>query len=96
MTIFRSELIQPMSLRYEFLSSNDPDMIGVEVSLNGNVLIDVSMDEFGSTSVLFDTDGGQFEFDLDGIRSVLDKCEAELSAWRDRLRETGGIWEQVG
>lgn len=92
MTTFRSELIEPSSLHYQFVSSNEPDLIGVEVSLDSNVLIDMSMNELGLTSVLFDTDGGQFEFDLNGIRSVLNKCEVELSAWRERLCEPGEIW----
>ena len=93
MTIFRCERVDPERLTYQFVSSNDPDLIGVEVELDGNVLIDVSMDAFGLTSVLFDTDGGQFEFDLAQLRSVLDKCETELSAWRERLIQPGEIWE---
>ena len=79
-------------LTFQFVSSNDPDLIGVEVMLDGNLLIDVSMDEDGRTSVLFDTDGGQFEFDLTSLRTVLDKCETELSAWRQRLMLPGEIW----
>jgi hypothetical protein len=95
MTTFRSELIESSSLRYQFVSSNDPDLIGVEVSLSDNVLIDVSMNEQGLTSVLFDTEGGHFEFDLNDIRSVLNKCEIDLSAWRDRLCAPGEIWEDA-
>ncbi len=93
MIIFRSKLVDPEQLTYQFVSANDPDLIGVEVALDGNVLIDVSMDAQGLTSVLFDTDGGQFEFDLERIRAVLNKCEAELSAWREWLIQPGEIWE---
>ncbi len=93
MTIFRSDLVDPELLTFQFVSANDPDIIGVEVALGGNVLIEVSMDQQGQTSVLFDTDGGQFEFDLTQLRGVLDKCDAELAAWRERLMEPGGIWE---
>lgn len=92
MTIFRSDLVDAERLEFQFVSSNDPDLIGVEVMLDGNMLIDVSMDQHGLTSVLFDTDGGQFEFDLVQIRATLNKCETELLAWRDRLMKPGEIW----
>jgi hypothetical protein len=92
MTIFRCDLIELEKLTYTFLSSNDPDLIGVEVMLDGNVLIDFSINEEGETSVLFDQDGGSMEFDLVSLRKVLDKCESELSAWRARLMVPGGIW----
>lgn len=94
MTTFRSNLVDAERLTFQFVSSNDPDLIGVEVMLDGHLLIDVSMDESGQTSVLFDTDGGQFEFDLATVRSVLDRCESELSAWRQRLMMPGEIGEQ--
>jgi hypothetical protein len=94
MTIFRSNLVDAERLEFQFVSSNDPDLIGVEVMFDGNVLIDVSMDEGRQTSVLFDTDGGQFEFDFASLRAVLDKCQTELSAWRQRLMMPGEIWEQ--
>ena len=94
MTIFRSELIDTERLTYQFVSANDPDIIGVEVALDGNVLIDISMDAAGQTSVLFDEDGGQMEFDLAGLRQVLDKCESELKAWQQRLVEPGAIWSE--
>ena len=93
MTTFRSDLVDPEHLEFQFVSANGPDIIGVEVMLKGNVLIDMSIDEHGQTSVLFDTDGGQFEFDLAQLRAVLDRCEAELTAWRHRLTKPGEIWE---
>ncbi|UIJ45002.1 hypothetical protein LZK98_18415 [Sphingomonas cannabina] len=93
MITFRSDLVDPKRLKFQFVSSNDPDLIGIEVTLDGNVLIDVSMDEKGQTSVLFDTDGDAFEFDLAQLKTVLEKCETELSAWRWRLMTPGGIWE---
>ena len=92
MTIFRCELIDIKRLTYQLFSANDPDIICVEVALDGNVLIDVSMDASGHTSILFDEDGGQMEFELGGLRQVLDKCESELEAWRGRLTEPGQIW----
>ena len=95
MTIFRSDLVDANALAYTFTSANDPDIIGVEVALDGNVLIDVAMNQFGQTSVLFDQDGGQMEFDLADLRQVLDKCECELVAWRERLIAAGGIWEGI-
>jgi hypothetical protein len=93
MTIFRCDLIDPNLLTYTFTSANDPDIIGVEVALDGNVLIDCAMDQMGQTSVLFDQDGGQMEFDLAQLRQVLDKCEGDLIAWREGLMVAGGIWE---
>ncbi|MBB4097588.1 hypothetical protein [Sphingomonas kyeonggiensis] len=93
MTIFRSSLVDPELLTFQYVSANDPDTIGVEVALGGKVLIDMSIDQHGRTSVLFDTDGGQFEFDLTQLRGLLDKCDAELAAWRERLMEPGRIWE---
>ncbi len=93
MTIFRSKLIDPERLTYQFVSAKDSDLIGVEVALDGNVLIDVSMDAQGLASVLFDTDGGQFEFDIVLFKGVLDKCETELSVWRERLIQPGEMWE---
>lgn len=92
MTIFRSELIDIDQLTYQFLSANDPDIIGVEVMLDGNVLFDISMNHAGETSVLFDSDGWKAEFDLNRLRSVLAKCEAELNTWRERLRKPVEIW----
>ncbi|HVJ02787.1 MAG TPA: hypothetical protein VM662_11440 [Sphingomonas sp.] len=94
MTIFRSELIDTERLKFQFVSSNDPDLIGVEVYQGDNLLVDVSMDQHGQTSVLFDSDQeGSMEFDLQSLRHLLDRCEAELSAWRERLKAPGEIWE---
>jgi hypothetical protein len=95
MTIFRCDLIDPERLTYLFVSSNDPDTIGVEVMLDGNVLIDFSMNQRSEISVLFDQDGGSMEFDLASLREILGKCEGELSAWRARLVVPGGIWSVV-
>ena len=95
MTIFRSNLIDPNLLTYTFTSANDPDIIGVEVALDGNVLIDCAMDQMGQTSVLFDQDGGQMEFALVDLRQVLDKCECDLVSWRERLIADGEIWEEI-
>lgn len=92
MTIFRSELIDVGQLLYRFVSANDPDIIGVEVMLGDDVLLDISMNAAGETSVLFDADGWKAEFDLNDLRGVLEKCEADLLAWRDRLTESGEIW----
>ena len=94
MIIFRSNLIDPRKIAYQLVSSNDPDMIGVEVMLDGNKLIDVSMNEHGETSLLFDHDGGEMEFDLSEFRLVLDRCESDLNAWRKRLIAAGEIWSK--
>ena len=95
MTIFLCDRIDPSELTYTFTTANDPDIIGVEVDLGGNVLIDVTMDQMGQISVVFDQDGGQIEFELVDLRQVLDKCEQELIAWRERLIASGGLWEGV-
>jgi hypothetical protein len=64
MTIFRSNQIEVGKLQYVFKSANDPDIIAIKGMLDGSVLIDVSIDHGGTTSVLFDTDGGQMELGL--------------------------------
>lgn len=92
MTIFRSDLIDIDKLTFQFVSANDPDTIGVEVMLDDNVLIDMSMDADGRTSVLFDADGAITEFDLNELRGLLSRCEADLTAWRERLAKPGAIW----
>ena len=92
MTIFRFNLIQSDKLKYVFTSANDPDIISIEVMLDGNALIDFSMDSEGATSVLFGIDGGQMEFQVNDLRAVLDKCEIELALWREELSKPGKLW----
>ena len=92
MTTFLSNRVEVSRLTFQFVSSNDPDLICVEVVLDGNVLIDVSMDRDGQTNVSFDEDGGEMEFDLGELRSLLDKCETDLRDWRERLVAPGEIW----
>ncbi|WP_069310040.1 hypothetical protein [Porphyrobacter sp. LM 6] len=77
------------------MSSSEPDTIGVEVALDGNVLLDVSMDEDGKITVLFDEDGHQAEFELNELRAVLTKCETELNDWRNRLTAPGEMWSKT-
>ena len=93
MTISRCDLIDRERLAYQFVSANDPDTIGVEVTLDGNVLIEVSMNPDGRAIVLFDQDGGSMEFDLSDLRQVLEKCERELAEWRGNLIGPGEIWD---
>ena len=92
MTIFRSSLIDPAGLRYQFVSANEPDTIGVEALLEGDILVEVMMDQAGQTSVLFNGESRILEFDLTDLRLILDKCESELNAWRKRLMEPGQLW----
>lgn len=94
MTIFRFNFVDVSKLTYAFVSSSEPDAIGVEVALDGNVLLDLSMDEDGKITVFFDEDGHQAEFELNELRAVLAKCETELNDWRNRLIEPGGIWSK--
>ena len=93
MTISRCDLVDVDRLTLQFVSSNESNTIGVEVMLDGNTLMDMTMDRAGQTSVLFDTDGGQFEFDLTSLKALLDRCIADLTAWRDQLVAPGGMWE---
>ncbi|AOL94622.1 hypothetical protein BG023_111696 [Porphyrobacter sp. LM 6] len=95
MTIFRSNFVDTTRLTYAFVSSSEPDTIGVEVALDGNVLLDVSMDEDGKITVLFDEDGHQAEFELNELRAVLTKCETELNDWRNRLTAPGEMWSKT-
>ena len=92
MTIFRCNLVDLSKLTFQFVSANEPDLIGVEVRLDGNCLIDLSMDRDGLTSVLFDQDAGQMEFDLADLQSLLERCESDLREWRERLIVPGEIW----
>jgi hypothetical protein len=94
MTIFRSNFVDVSKLSYAYFDSNKPDTVGVEVLLDGNVLLDVSIDEDGKISVLVDEDAHQAEFELNDLRAVLTKCETELNDWRNRLIEPGGIWSK--
>ncbi len=94
MTTFRSKFVDTSKLTYSFVSSSEPDTIGVEVAQDGNVLLDVSMDEDGNITLFFDEDGHQAEFELSELRAVLTKCETELNDWRNRLIEPGGIWSK--
>lgn len=94
MTIFRSSRITLGDVSYTFVSANDPDTIGVEVLCEGNVILEVSMDQSGNVSVLLDQDGGNSEFDLGDLRSILAKCEADLQIWRSKLIEPEALWSE--
>jgi len=94
MTIFRFKFVDTSKLTYAFVSSSEPDTIGVEVGLDGNVLLDVEMFEDGRITVFIDEDSHQAEFDLNELRAVLTKCETELNDWRNRLTAPGGIWSK--
>jgi hypothetical protein len=93
MTIYRSDLVDTATLKYQFVSSNEPDLIGVEVMSDDNVLFEVSMNQYGQTTVQFEKEAGQMEFTLKGLREVLNKCENELTEWRNRLLLPNGVWE---
>lgn len=95
MTIFRSNFVDTSKLAYQFVSTSDPDRIGVEVELDGDVLLDVSMDEDGNITVFIDEDSHQAEFELNELRAVLTKCETELNDWRNRLIEPGEMWSKT-
>ena len=94
MTIFRSKLSDPEGLKYQFVSANDPDIIGVEVLLDGKAIIELAMDKDGLTSLIFDRADQLLEFDLDCFRQVLEKSERELKDWRSNLLKPGGIWSE--
>lgn len=94
MTIFRSNFVDASKLTYQFVSTSDPDTIGVEVELDGNVLLEVEMTEDGKITVYIDEDSHQAEFELNELRAVLTKCETELNDWRNRLIEPGEMWSK--
>ena len=94
MTTFRSDFVDTSKLTYSFVSSTAPDAIGVEVILDGNVLLDVSMNKHARITVFFDEDVHQAEFELNDLRAVLAKCETELNDWRSRLIEPGEMWSK--
>ena len=94
MTIFRSNLIDPDSLKYQYVSANDPDIIGVEVLLDEKLIIELAMDRDGQTSLIVDRTDQLLEFDLNSLRQVLDKCERDLKEWRSELLQPEGIWSE--
>jgi len=95
MVIRRSDLVDPKRLTRRFFDDNDPDIIGVEVMLDGHVLIIMTMDQDGQTSVLFDVDAGQFAFDLAQLTALFGQCDTDLSAWRQQLIQPGALWERT-
>ena len=74
-----------------FVSSEEPDTIGVEFALGGNMLFDMTMGEEGEIAVLFDEIANS-EFPLPVLRELLDRGESELKNWHTRLTQPDGIW----
>jgi len=74
-----------------FVSSNDPDTIGVEFTVKGNGLFDLAMTMDGEISIIFD-EIENAEFALDDLHTLLQRGELELKNWHRRLSES----EQLG
>ena len=91
MTTSRFEQIDADAVKAMFVSSEQPDTIGVEYVLHGNMLFDMSMGRDGAITVMFD-EVASAEFPLDALRELLDRGEAELRNWNTRLSEPEGIW----
>jgi len=91
MTTFRCERIAPAALTAQYVSSNEPDTIGVELMHKGKTVFDLNMDADGETTILFDQAAGK-EFVLSDLLQVVDRYRGELEAWRAGLTVPGGIW----
>jgi hypothetical protein len=92
MTIFRYDKVRIADLQFQRTSSNEPDLISVEVLLDGNGLFSVDMDPQGQVVILFD-EIENAEFPLPDLLEVFERCRKELEHWREGLVQPGGIWE---
>jgi hypothetical protein len=91
MTIFRCDRLKAADVELTFVSSNEPDTIGVEYAFQGNCLFDLRMDSAGTTSILFD-EIENAEFPLSDLRELIERGEDELKKWHARLSEPGEMW----
>ncbi len=93
MTIYRCEPIPEAQLNFQYVSANDPDTIGIEVCHEDNMLFGVDMYEDGRLTIMFD-DAENAQFNMVEFKRLLERCEAELIAWRDNLIRPGSVWDQ--
>lgn len=92
MTTSRCDRISADDVGLQFVSSEQPDTIGIEVMFGGNMLFDITRQSDGSQSIMFDDAAGA-EFEIGDFNKLLARCLFELDAWAARLQEPGGIWE---
>ena len=93
MTISRFDRLTAADVQLVFVSSNEPDTIGVEFAYEGNALFELTMDSAGETSILFD-EVENAELPLSDSRDLLERGEVELKNWHARLSVPGEMWSK--
>jgi len=91
MTTSRYDRIAAAALTAVYVSSNEPDTIGVELMHEGKTLFDLCVGADGETTIMFDRVAGM-EFVLSDLLRVVDRYKGELDQWRAGLAAPGGIW----
>ena len=91
MTTFRYDQLRADDVTLTFISSSEPDTIGVEFAFDGNALFEMTMNESGATAILFD-EIENAELPLTDLRGLLDRGEKELLSWHARLTRPGEMW----
>ena len=66
----------------------------MEAYFEGNMLFGVEMNAQGNLTIIFDG-AENAEFELTTLRSLIERCENELLAWRARLIEPGSVWGEA-
>jgi hypothetical protein len=94
MTTSRYDRLKASDVELVFLSSNDPDTIGVEFRYEGNGLFELTMISDGTTAIIFD-EIENMELPLSDFRALLEHGEAELKGWHSRLSEPGEMWSDL-
>ena len=91
MTTYHYDQFSADNVGLTFVSSSEPDTIGVAFDFEKNGLFEMEMDETGKITILFD-EIENAEFLLVDFRELIDRGERELTAWHARLSEPGGMW----
>ena len=87
-------MIERKDLELRHASSNEPDMIGIEIfSRSGDLLFDMYLQENGRRSVVFGQVDGK-EFAAADLCKLISDCSEELDEWAANLRKPGEIWSQ--
>ena len=92
MTISRSDWSGIEPLEVHFVDSSNPDTVGVEFSIENELVFDLQIDPTGQIAASFGNHVG-YTLDLGRLRSLLDMAEVELRQWRHALLQKGGAWE---
>ncbi len=87
------ELLTAADLRLLRTSSNEPDLIIIEIYAPGDALIaDMAVDIDGTKSVHVGP-GVPDAIEADAFVAYLARASADLDAWAADLRRPGGVWD---